>query len=391
VTDHPHDETLLRRALGFARRGIGWVEPNPPVGAVVADDQGHVVGKGWHEQFGGPHAEIHALQQAGEAARGATLYVSLEPCCHHGKTPPCTDAIVAAGIRRVVIGARDPARHTTQCGTDVLRAQGIDVELCRAVEDEARELIAPFSRLVIEGLPWVHAKWAMTADGKVATRSGSSQWITNEVSRSVVHQLRGRMDAILTGIGTVLADDPLLTARPAGPRTPVRVILDSRARTPLNSQLVQTTSRAPVLVVTTRLASPEAVAALRRRQVEVLVVPETGDGQIEILEVIRELGRRRYTNVLVEAGNRVLGSLFDGQLVNEVHAFMAPVLAGGQQALSPIGGNGVGLMQDAVRLLQPSIRILDGDVYLQGRVAPRSQEEPPESPRGDADVESTPE
>lgn len=365
----PHDEALLRRALNLARRGIGTVEPNPPVGAILADAAGRIVGKGWHQRYGGPHAEVHALTEAGAAAHGGTLYVTLEPCAHHGKTPPCTDAVLAAGIRRVVIGTRDPARHVAETGVDILRAAGVDVELCPPVEAEARDLIAPFTRLVTEELPWIHAKWAMTADGKVATRSGSSQWITNDVSRAVVHQLRGRMDAILTGIGTVIADDPLLTARPPGPRTALRVVLDSRCRTPITSQLVQTASQSPVLIITTSQASPEDVLALRRKDVEVLEVPETVAGQIDIVDVARELGRRRLTHVLVEAGNRVLGSLFDRNLVNEVHAFMAPVLAGGEQALSPVGGTGIHQMSDAIRLDSPSVRILDGDVYLHGRLS----------------------
>ena len=229
----------MRRAIELARRGEGLVEPNPQVGAVVLDAHGAVVGAGWHERFGGPHAEVMAIASAGAAARGGTLVVTLEPCCHHGKTPPCTDAIIAAGVSRVVIGVEDPFPQVSGGGVAALRRAGIDVETGVLAEAAAR-LSAPFRRLVVDGRPWVIAKWAMSLDGRIAAAGGDSRWISGEASRALVHTLRGRVDAIMVGIGTALADDPLLTARPPGPRTALRVVVDSRARLPTESRLVRT-------------------------------------------------------------------------------------------------------------------------------------------------------
>lgn len=368
------DLTLLQRALELAQRGVGHVEPNPAVGAVVADDLGRILGEGWHQQFGGPHAEVNAFAAAGDSARGATLYVTLEPCCHFGKTPPCTRAVIAAGIRRVVIATPDPAAHVAGKGIDELVAAGIQVEV-GLLQDQAKRLIAPFTRLMTTGLPWVHAKWAMTLDGKIATRTGSSQWISNATSRAVVHQLRGRMDAIVTGIGTVLADDPLLTARPAGPRQAIRVVLDSTCRTPLTSKLVQTARDVPVLIVMSPTAPADRIAALQDAGVEVMAMPMSFTGKPDLLELAREFGRRRLTNVLIEAGGQVLGSFFDQRLINEVHSFIAPTLAGGNAAPSPLAGNGIDLMTQAERLVQPEVQVLDGDVYVHGVVQPASNDD----------------
>ncbi len=361
------DEAMLRRALELARRGIGHVEPNPAVGAVIADDQGRVLGEGWHERFGGAHAEIHALAAAGESARGATLFVTLEPCCHFGKTPPCTRAVIAAGIRRVVVATTDPATHGTGRGVDELKAAGIGVEV-GLLGDEAQRLIAPFTGLMTTGLPWMHAKWAMTLDGKSATSTGSSQWISNSSSRSVVHELRGRMDAIVTGIGTVIADDPLLTARPSGPRLATRIVVDSLCRIPVTSQLVRTARDVPVVVVTTGFAPTDRIEALQQASVEVLVIASTSNHQPDLQELARELGRRRMTNVLIEAGGKLLGSFFDQRLVNEVHAFIAPLLVGGLGAPTPLAGTGVDLMSNAARLEQTEIQVLDCDVYVHGLI-----------------------
>jgi diaminohydroxyphosphoribosylaminopyrimidine deaminase / 5-amino-6-(5-phosphoribosylamino)uracil reductase len=232
--NHPEDQ-WMRLALDLAEKGRGWVEPNPLVGAVIVRDQ-QPVGQGWHRRYGEAHAEVNALAEAGELARGATLYVTLEPCCHHGKTPPCTDAVLRAGIRRVVAAMPDPFPQVAGQGAARLQAAGVEVAL-GLCEAEARRLNAPYLKLLATGRPYVHAKWAMTLDGKIATRTGDSKWISNQASRQRVHALRGLMDAIIAGIGTVLADDPLLTARPPGPRTAVRVVLDSRGRLPATGQL----------------------------------------------------------------------------------------------------------------------------------------------------------
>ncbi len=233
---------VMARALELAARGIGSVEPNPPVGAVLVDDEGNLIAEGWHQRFGGLHAEIEAIAQAEDRTRGATLFVSLEPCCHQGKTGPCTEAIARAGIRKVVVALRDPFPQVDGKGIERLLSLGIEVEV-GLLAQEAAHLAAPFLKLVTAARPWVHAKWAMSLDGKIATHSGDSRWISNDASRAIVHRLRGRMDAIVVGAGTALCDDPLLAARPPGPRVATRIVVDSQARLPITSQLVLTARR----------------------------------------------------------------------------------------------------------------------------------------------------
>lgn len=359
------DELMMRRAIELARRGQGRVEPNPTVGAVVVDSSGTILGEGWHQEYGGPHAEVHALAQAGTAALGATLYVTLEPCCHFGKTPPCSRAVIAAGIRRVVIGMRDPNPRVDGVGIEELRKAGLVVEV-GILEEEAKRLVAPFVNLISRQRPWFHAKWAMTLDGKIATRSGHSRWITNEASRSVVHQLRGRMDGILVGIGTALADNPALTARPQGTRIATRIVVDSVARLPMKSQIVQTVSEAPVLVLTTAEAPSDRCTRLREAGVEVLAIESDTNGRPDLNAISLELGRRRFTNVLVEGGGQMLGAFFDNHLIDEVHAFIAPKLIGGIDAHSPLAGRGLDSMTDCPSIDQPIMEMLDGNIYLHG-------------------------
>ena len=345
------DDHWMRHALALAARGRGAVEPNPMVGAVVVRD-GVNVGEGWHQRFGGPHAEVHALRAAGELARGATLYVTLEPCCHVGKTPPCTDAVRAAGVARVVAAMADPFPQVSGRGTTLLRDAGIEVEvgLCEA---EARRLNAPYLKLVGMGKPYVHAKWAMTLDGKIATGTGDSKWISNAASRRRVHELRGVMDAIVVGSGTALTDDPQLTARPPGPRIATRIVLDRRGRLPLQSNLVRTAREVPTLVV------GEGNPALLEAGCEVM---PSGS----IAELLDELGKRRFTNILVEGGGEVLGSFLDAGQLDEVHVFIAPLLAGGAAARGPTLGVGVERMAEALRLGAWEVETIEGDVYLRG-------------------------
>jgi diaminohydroxyphosphoribosylaminopyrimidine deaminase/5-amino-6-(5-phosphoribosylamino)uracil reductase len=355
----------MRRALELAQRGEGSVEPNPMVGAVVVRDE-VVVGEGWHQRYGGPHAEVFALREAGERARGATLYVTLEPCCHHGKTPPCTDAVLRAGIARVVAAQADPYPEVAGRGAETLRAAGIEVEV-GVCEAEARAVNAPYRKLLARGQPWVHAKWAMTLDGRIATRTGDSRWISNEVSRARVHSLRGRMDAIVVGMGTVLADDPQLTARPPGPRTALRVVLDSQGRLPVGCNLVKTAREVPTLVATTALMAGE-----RRRELEALgceVVEFPAEQNRVVLDaVLAELGRRRATNLLVEGGGIVLGGFRDAGAIDEVHVFVAPRIVGGAGAAAPVLGVGVERIAEALTLAEHRVEVLEGDVYIRGRV-----------------------
>jgi diaminohydroxyphosphoribosylaminopyrimidine deaminase/5-amino-6-(5-phosphoribosylamino)uracil reductase len=364
-------EEAMRRAIAVAGRGIGFVEPNPPVGAVVVDGQLRMLGEGWHERFGGPHAEVTALARAGEGARGATLYVTLEPCCHHGKTPPCVEAVIAAGIKKVVVGVQDPFPQVAGKGLQRLRAANIEVEV-GLLEPAVRRLTDPFRKLVESGRPWVHAKWAMTLDGRIAAHTGESKWISTAASRAVVHQLRGRMDAIVVGIETVLADDPLLTARPPGPRVGTRVVFDSRARLPLDSQLVRTAGEAPVLVITGPQAPREKIERLRDKGAEIVegeAAPSpAGNPRPDVGKVLLELGRRRMTNVLVEGGSELLGAFFDRQLIDEVHVFVAPKLLGGADAKAPLAGAGRPAPPNLPDLESPTIEIFEGDVYIHGRL-----------------------
>ncbi len=324
----------MRQALEVAGRGAGRVEPNPQVGAVVAAAAGGpIIAEGWHERFGGPHAEVIALAAAGEAARGATLYVTLEPCCHHGKTPPCTEAIIAAGIARVVVAAADPNPQVAGGGIAALRSVGVavDVGLC---EPEARRLTAPFRKLIATGTPWVIAKWAMSLDGRLTTPPGHDRWISSPESRSLVHDLRERVDAIAVGIGTACADDPLLTARPATGRAairqPLRIVLDTHARLPLDSRLVGTARESPVLVAVGPATDAARVAALERAGCEVWRGPAHAPGG-GFAELLQELGSRRVTNLLIEGGPTVLAALFASGDVDEAWAFIAPRVLGGAE------------------------------------------------------------
>jgi diaminohydroxyphosphoribosylaminopyrimidine deaminase/5-amino-6-(5-phosphoribosylamino)uracil reductase len=361
------DDDLARqcmsRALELAERGRGYVEPNPLVGAVIVR-AGQVVGEGWHERFGGPHAEVNALAAAGEKARGGTLYVTLEPCCHHGKTPPCTDALLAAGIERVVAAMQDPFPQVAGQGAAVLQKAGVPVEF-GLLEAEARRLNAPYLKLLSTGRPYVHAKWAMSLDGKIATRIGDSQWISNEASRRRVHELRGRMDGIIVGIGTVLADNPRLTARPPGPRTACRVVLDSAGRLPPTSHLVETARETPTLVVSAGEVPANRAAVLRAKGCELLPLP-ADEGHPQVVALLTTLGKQRMTNVLVEGGGDVLGSFLDAGAIDEVHVFIAPKLIGGGEAITPIRGRGIEEIAKAIRLAEWKVESLEGDVLIHG-------------------------
>ncbi len=360
-----NDATFMARAVHLARKGEGCVEPNPMVGCVLA--RGNVVvGEGWHQRFGGPHAEVEALNAAGPAAAGATMYVTLEPCCHQGKTPPCTEAVLAAGVERVVVAQQDPFTEVRGQGISQLRAGGVTVEV--GVGREAAErLNAPYRMLIEHQRPWIIAKWAMTLDGKIAAHTGHSRWISSSASRELVHQLRGRVDAIMVGRRTVELDDPQLVARPPGPRTATRIVVDSTASLPLNSKLVATCAAAPLLV-----ACSERVERPRREELmaagcEVLVCE--GSSPIDRLRfLVDELGRRRMTNVLVEGGAQLLGSLFDAQVIDECHVFVAPKLVGGRPAPSPIAGRGLDRIPQAASLTDLRVRTVQQDVYITGRV-----------------------
>lgn len=364
MNQHEIDLWHIRRALELAARGQGLVEPNPMVGCVIAQGA-EIIGEGWHRRFGQAHAEIEALQIAGNRAAGATLYVTLEPCCHHGKTPPCTRAVLASGVRRVVIAARDPFPQVQGGGIAELKAAGLTVDL-GLLEGEALRLNAPYLKLVEKSKPWIIAKWAMTLDGKIATHSGESRWISSSQSREIVHKLRGRVDAVMIGRGTAERDDPLLTARPPGPRTALRVVLDTKGSLSSESQLVRTANETPLLVAVGEESSATDRGRLSNAGCEVFVCQ--GETHAERLNaLLAELGHRRLTNIMVEGGGRLFGSLLDAREIDEIHVFIAPKLVGGASAATPVAGRGIADMSAALRLESPQVRQLGDDTYITAR------------------------
>ena len=358
ISDH------MVRALELAWSAVGLTSPNPPVGAVLVRE-GRVVGEGFTQPAGEDHAEVVALNRAGDLARGATLYVTLEPCSHYGRTPPCTDAINAAGVAEVHVSTIDRNPRVSGSGIEQLRRAGITVHVGEG-QHQADELAAPHAMLVTAGRPLVTAKFAMSLDGKIATRSGDSKWITGEESRRYVHELRARSDAIMAGIGTVIADDPQLTARRSDgtplPRQPLRVVADSSGRLPLRSALLRQPGETLVVMVSD---SEEKRATLEGAGAEVLTV-SAADGRVNLGTLFVELGLRGVTTVFVEGGAALLGSLFDAGLVDRVVAFMAPVIIGGDSALSPVGGVGVERMAEALRLSDVQIETFGEDVAVTG-------------------------
>jgi len=361
-------EAVMQRALELASLGAGRVEPNPAVGSVIVDENLQLIAEGYHQQYGGPHAEIHALNVAGSKAKGATIYVTLEPCCHQGKTGPCSQALIQAGVKKVMVAMRDPAPHVDGGGIADLQQAGIEVEV-GLLEPAAQKLVRPFVKRVTRGLPWIHAKWAMTLDGKIATRTGHSQWISNERSREIVHQLRGRMDAIMVGHQTAENDNPLLTVRPKGVRTPARIVVDSQATLSCDSKLVQSINDAPVIVIAHESAPPQNIKRLENAGVEVLSIQNaqgTKTTRPDLKQCLLELGRKEMTNILIEGGGSLLGSCFDEQLIDEVHAFIAPKLVGGETAITPIAGQGLEKIPQFQNLAEYQVQLLDSDIYVQG-------------------------
>jgi diaminohydroxyphosphoribosylaminopyrimidine deaminase/5-amino-6-(5-phosphoribosylamino)uracil reductase len=361
------DATFMKQALRLAAKGRGFTSPNPMVGAVVVH-QDKVVGRGYHEQVGGPHAEINAIRDAGAKARDATLYVTLEPCNHYGRTPPCTEAILNAGIARVVVGMPDPNRQVTGGGAEFLRSQGVEV-VSGVIETDCRRLNQAFIKYATTGLPLVTIKAAATLDGRIATRTGDARWISNDRSRRFVHRLRCELDAILVGIETAIKDDPLLTARTTAKRCrqPVRIVLDTRLRLPLTSQLVRTVEQSPLWVACREDASREKRQALEQAGVKILALP-AGAGGIDLAELLRELGKLGITSLLVEGGARVLGAFLDENLADEFYLFYAPKILGDPRGVPLVVGKPRQHMADALPTHDLQVRRFDEDVLLWGRL-----------------------
>lgn len=359
------DRRFMALSLKLAAKASGFTSPNPLVGAVVVKD-GRIVGKGYHRRYGHAHAEVEALRQAGPLANGATLYVTLEPCNHHGQTPPCTETVLAAGIVRVVIANSDPNPRVAGGGAEFLRGQGLIVD-CGLMAEAGRKLNEIFFKAITTGHPFVIAKAAASLDGKIATRTRDSHWITGPKARIWVHRLRHQVDAILVGVGTVVADDPRLTTRlPGGQgRDPIRIIVDSRLRLPLTAQVLNQESTAPTWIACTSAAPPEKMAAIKSLGVEMILTPAR-DNRVDLSALLATLGKRRIHSLLVEGGAEVQGAFFEAGLVDKFHLFLAPKFIGGRQAPGILGGSGIADLQDAHRAHDLAIQRLGPDILISG-------------------------
>ncbi|HZU85754.1 MAG TPA: bifunctional diaminohydroxyphosphoribosylaminopyrimidine deaminase/5-amino-6-(5-phosphoribosylamino)uracil reductase RibD [Polyangiaceae bacterium] len=356
------DDRWMRVALEQGAKGVP--SPNPHVGAAVTKD-GELLGVGHHERAGDEHAEVAALREAGARARGATLYVTLEPCNHDGRTPPCTDAIRQAKVARVVVGCRDPNPHVVGGGVDALRAAGVQVDVgCR--EAECQRLIAPWTKFVTSGVPYVVLKLALSLDGRIASRTGASKWVTGPEARARVHLLRAQHDAVMVGIGTVLADDPRLTVRDAPGHSPLRVVLDTKLRLPVGSRLVQSARDVPTWVVCTTDAPHSAEEALAERGVDVLRAPPSAEGRIDPLAALKLLAARGIVTVLIEGGAELAGSVLAGAVVDELHCFIAPILLGPRGRPGAVDWAGPATPAEAPSIADPQWEVCGLDAHVWG-------------------------
>lgn len=376
-------EQYMQQALELAARARGRTSPNPLVGAVIVKD-GQIVGRGYHQKAGTPHAEVHALREAGEQARGAAMYVTLEPCSHYGRTPPCSQAVIEGGLAEVYVAMVDPNPKVAGQGIQQIGDAGIKVEV-GIMEKEARQLNEIFIKYITTKRPFVLLKTAMTLDGKIAARTGHARWVTGPEARRKVHRIRDEYDAILVGVNTVLADDPELTCRlngaePSCPpeesdrgpeeadrlgRDPIRLILDSRGRTPPKARILRVESPAPTIIVTTDLAPEENLAGLKAAGADIITLPHR-EGRIDLTELLNELGRREISSLLAEGGAEVGAAFLDAALVDKVLWFIAPKIVGGKDAPGPVGGAGRGRMDEALALKDMTWGRIGNDFYVEG-------------------------
>ena len=356
------DEAFMKRALQLAGKGRGTTSPNPMVGAVIVKN-GTVVGEGWHERAGEPHAEVHALRTAGDAAHGATLYVTLEPCSHWGRTGPCAEAVIRAGVSRVVMAVRDPNPKVAGRGAALLRNAGVQVEE-GVLAEEATRLNEIFFHWIVNKRPFCLAKYAMSMDGKIATATGESKWISSEASRRQVQQLRHALDSILVGVDTVIADNPALTCRLPDGRQPLRVILDSHGRIPANAHVV-TMADAKTLIATTADGEKKLQTAFAKKaHVSVCVLPADDNGRVSLPDLLSMLGERMVTSMLVEGGAGVLGSFFAAELIDKLQIYLAPLIIGGKTSPGPVGGAGTAQLALAPRFVIDDYQAVGDDLLI---------------------------
>jgi diaminohydroxyphosphoribosylaminopyrimidine deaminase/5-amino-6-(5-phosphoribosylamino)uracil reductase len=364
VSEDPDSEWM---AKAIAEGNKGFPSPNPHVGAVIVEGK-EIIAAGHHEKAGEDHAEIQALKIAGSKAKGATLYVTLEPCNHEGRTPPCVDAILEAKIARVVVGVPDPNPHVTGGGIDRLRAAGIEV-VVGVKEKEAKALIAPWAKWVTSGLPYVSLKLAVSLDGRIATRTGASKWVTGPEARAKVHELRSGMDAVAVGIGTVVADDPRLTVREVEGQSPVRVVFDTKLRTPFSARLVGTARETPTWVIASIDASPAVEQSLADQGVQVLRVAPSAEGRIDVTAGLRALAQRGIVSLMVEGGAELAGSVLAARHADELHVFVSPILLGPRGRPGAVDWAGPDTPSEAPRIVDPHWERCGKDAYVFGRLA----------------------
>ncbi|MBE6031924.1 MAG: bifunctional diaminohydroxyphosphoribosylaminopyrimidine deaminase/5-amino-6-(5-phosphoribosylamino)uracil reductase RibD [Clostridiales bacterium] len=364
------DREYMKLALELAQKGVGWVNPNPMVGAVIVKD-GRIIGQGWHERYGELHAERNALANCTESPEGATIYVTLEPCCHYGKTPPCTEAIIENKLKRVVIGSADPNPLVAGKGVQILRDHGIEVET-GLLEEECDAVNEVFFHYIRTKTPFVVMKYAMTMDGKIAAYTGKSQWISGEASRHKVQEDRHRYAAIMCGVGTVLADDPQLTCRLENSKNPLRIICDTNLRTPLDSKIVMTAKEVPTLIATC-CQDPEKQAPYEESGCKLAVLPEK-DGHPDLKALMTYLGSEKIDSILLEGGGTLNWSALSQGIVNKVQTYIAPKLLGGATAKSPVGGLGAEDPDHGIFLTDMKVSRIGEDILVESRVIQCSQE-----------------
>lgn len=356
------DKRYMALAIELAKKAEGRTSPNPLVGAVIVK-LGKIIGKGYHKKCGLPHAEAAAIKDAGARAKGGTLYVTLEPCDHHGRTPPCTDAIIRSGIKRVVIAMRDPNPITNGRGIKKLKKSGVKTAV-GVLEESARAMNRPFTKFITKKLPFVRLKVAQSIDGKIATRSGDSKWISGEESRRFVHQLRGKVDAVMVGVNTVLKDNPMLLSKVPRSKQPIRVIVDSVLKTPIKSKLFSTAHRHVVVLATTKAASFKKAETFAKNGISVLFC-KMKSGRVDLKDLLKKLSWLNITDLLVEGGGELSASLVEERLVDQFLFFVSPKIIGGRLAKTSVEGIGADRMKDAIRLKNVSIRRFSEDILIE--------------------------
>lgn len=359
-------EYYMNIALGLAKKGEGMVNPNPLVGAVVVKD-GEIIGKGYHKFYGGPHAEVYALEEAAEKAVGADIYVTLEPCSHYGKTPPCVEAIVRSGIKRVIISMQDPNPLVAGRGISFLRDKGIEV-ITGVLENEAKKLNEIFIKYITKNIPFIILKTAMTLDGKISTYTGESKWISGEESREYVHKIRNKVMGIMVGIGTVLADNPLLTTRLKEGRgkSPKAIVIDSKLRIPTESKILETLNEREIIIACTEEFNIEKKNILEEKGVKVIITPKDKNNKVDLIYLTKELGKMGIDSILLEGGGELNFAAVNSKVVDKILCFIAPKIVGGRNAKTPIEGQGIEKMDEAIRVQNITYKVIGNDLLLQG-------------------------